>query len=81
MINVTIGESKTQEVKPFPKLMIGEYGTIIEVLQLPNEHGCAHVVIRKSNQFPIGFRADFRLKGSVEMFDKDYNEPITLQNA
>lgn len=81
MINVTIGESKTQE-KPFPKLMIGSSGSIIEVLSKPDIDGFSNVIIRKSDLFTNGkYKEKFLLNGVLETFENDYNEPITLQNA
>lgn len=77
-INVTIGESKTQE-KPFPKLMICKSiggNTII----LANE---------KSDPFLVGtcIYSDYSENRVGEYFEQwslsaftDYNEPITLQN-
>lgn len=79
-INVTLGEVKTQEEKPFPKLMIGsDGGTIIEVLCNPNTQGKAPVVHRMG--ISKGLYCDsFRLYNGVITFT-DYNQPITIQNA
>lgn len=71
MINVTIGESKTQSEKPFPKLMKQlDAGWIIYML---SETKALHL----TGKFAGGFTEDYHIdKNTV-----DYNEPITLQNA
>lgn len=74
MINVTIGESKTQSEKPFPKLMIHS-GKKIIVLMLKNK--CGSVLYSTSSAYGIGYYSE---DWSTENFT-DYNEPITLQNA
>jgi hypothetical protein len=74
MINVTIGESKTQESKPFPKLMIGSQ-THLVVLFVSEQVGV--VITTGVSPYKVGefshnwYNPDFT----------DYNEPITLQNA
>lgn len=73
MINVTIGESKTQSEKPFPKLMISELGTIV----LMSSHCCGTVVHERSMCYGIGHSSS----GWQMRSFTDYNEPITLQNA
>ena len=82
MIKVTIVESKTKEEKPFPKLMQGDDGSIIEVLAEPNGYSNAPVVVRViGTNLPckIGFHAEFRIDGVVKF--TDFNEAITIQNA
>lgn len=77
-IKVTVGEPKTQNEKPFPKLMINEDGdTIIEVLQAPNKYGVCPVVHRKGYSKGV-YTKDFQLNGAMKFID--YNSPITLQN-
>ena len=77
MINVTIGESKTQEAKPFPKLMKCKDNVI-------------YYFIRESYGLPIANWDEERFEMSFENMTAanwdmdeftDYNEPITLQNA
>jgi hypothetical protein len=75
MIKVTIGESKTQ-VKPFPKLMIGDKKTMLIAFWKPDSSGRCHVFIPQENRFSM----EYRLIGGEEVFI-DYNEPITIQNA
>ena len=71
MINVTIGESKTQEEKPFPKLMKSKGGRIV-------------FMITNSKGFQLNKAVDddphYYTSWCMEDFT-DYNEPITLQNA
>jgi hypothetical protein len=76
MINVTLGEVKTQKEKPFPKLMIGDVGTVIMVLQEPNKAGRSKVF----NLTNCRLSNDFAVFDGSEKFT-DYNQPITLQNA
>ncbi len=80
MINVTIGESKTQE-KPFPKLMmvkmdLGKHyknkGMIVYFKE--SKKG---TVITNGENWGDG---DYCECWAMESFT-DYNEPITLQNA
>lgn len=70
MINVTVGEQKTQSEKPFPKLMrvYGESGWIGYFIR----HGvCTWLTGNYAGQST----------SDVNMSDIfDYNEPITLQN-
>ena len=73
MINVTIGESKTQEKELFPKLMISGLGRI--VLFTSKRSGI--VMYEKEYCFGVGH---FSECWANEDFT-DYNEPITLQNA
>ena len=75
-INVTLGEVKTQELKKFPKLMIGLEGSIV----LFFKSGKGTMLCDTNPQKP-------RLIGIGEYYDgwdmgafTDYNEPITLQN-
>jgi hypothetical protein len=77
MINVTIGESKTQESKPFPKLMCGiESGNI--------------VLFYKPHEGTVVFEGNFNdgNMGLGEFFDaynmeffQDFTGSLTLQNA
>lgn len=72
MINVTIGESKTQEVK-YPKLMISDLGRIV----LFTNKRSGIVMYEKEYHYGIGHLSE---SWNTEDFT-DYNEPITLQNA
>jgi len=70
-INVTIGESKTQE-KPFPKLMINQKGCI----RLFFKDLSSLILVSKTGQFLL-----LNDRDEVVLSDfTDYNEPITLQN-
>lgn len=74
MINVTIGESKTQELKPFPKLMKHNDGTITYFSSMNNG---VHIYARASMKEIIGV-----ISHSISMDEySDFKEPITLQNA
>lgn len=83
---VTIGESKTQEVKPFPKLMTYKYpnnGAKILLLMKDSKNG---VVLEKLeeginiNMDALGnFWTIISDDSNIGVFT-DYNEPITLQN-
>lgn len=82
MIKVTIVESKTKEEKPFPKLMQGDDGSIIEVLAEPNSLRLAPVVVRvagKTLPSNVGFVAAFKIYGVVKF--TDFNGYIKIQNA
>lgn len=74
MIQVTVGEQKTQSEKPFPKLMKHIDGTIT-FFKKPKEgtHICAQ---GERNHVIVGYHS-----ASIGMNDyTDFNEPITLQN-
>ena len=71
-IKVTIGEYKTQNQKPFPKLMQSSEGVII-VLMTEESSG---VVINENRFYEIGYKSS---AWNMDVF-YDYNEPITLQN-
>lgn len=82
MINVTVGEEKTQSEKPFPKLMIGKEGVRIVYatgLQLSEDNWQVLKI--------TGFgSADGSVSNEFGLFTEgmeftDYNETITLQNA
>lgn len=72
-INVTIGESKTQEAKPFPKLMkFTEHNTIVFL----EKHSCGMIINADGfYQGCVGYATNFPMELLV-----DFNEPITLQN-
>jgi hypothetical protein len=72
-IKVTIGESKTQDEKPFPKLMQGISGTIV-LFQQTKKGFVVNAV--EGVCFIIGEYSD---DWAMHKFT-DYNEPITLQN-
>lgn len=74
MINVTLGEVKTQEEKPFPKLMINLYKNVIVLM---SERKCGTVVYSTTKAYEIGY---YSTDWFMDNFT-DYNEPITLQNA
>ena len=74
MINVTLGEVKTQEEKPFPKLMINSDRRIVVLM---SESCVGTVVYSKIETYQIGHYSE---GWGMHNFT-DYNEPITLQNA
>jgi hypothetical protein len=86
-IKVTIGESKTQEEKPFPKFMQDKHGNIVFAIGKNNnseEQYYYKVVYIKGFEFSefstVGsFCDEFNLFNSDNPYF-DYNEPITLQN-
>jgi hypothetical protein len=83
-IKVTIGESITQEEKPFPKFMRDKHGNIIFVIGKNNnseEQYHYKVIYIKGFEFStVGhFCDEFDLFSSYNPYF-DYNEPITLQN-
>ena len=71
MIKVTVGEQKTQEAKPFPKLMKSKTGRIVFMLS----DSTGFQLNKSSNDDP-----HFSRSWNIGDFT-DYNEPITLQNA
>lgn len=74
-INVTLGEAKTQEEKPFPKLMRHPDGCVVFF----HEHGKGICLIGDID--PNGTKANtFGNDWGMRNFT-DYNEPITIQNA
>lgn len=75
MINVTVGEQKTQSEKPFPKLMKSEVSGAI-VYFTKKSYG---LVIVESND--TGGTFGSQVDGWYMSNFTDYNEPITLQNA
>ena len=79
MIKVTIGESKTQEEKPFPKLMIATYGAKndkgIVVLFVTRISGTVIITTNDSEKIVGGVYTTFLADSFT-----DYNEPITIQN-
>jgi hypothetical protein len=74
MINVTIGESKPQEEKPFPKLMEDNNGEIFYMVR--ERYGLPITGISWSF-----FQKDFADFSQNARTFTDYNEPITIQNA
>ena len=60
-----------QDEKPFPKIMKGEFGSI--VLFTEPKKG---MLIFPNDSFPVGY---YNEKWDMDVFT-DYNEPITLQN-
>jgi hypothetical protein len=76
MINVTIGESKAQSEKPFPKLMADRHkGHIIEVYEHP-DLVFTYIGIHRSGHYAGVISVNLKIERLV-----DYNEPITIQNA
>ena len=77
MIKVTLGEVKTQEEKPFPKLMIGKYNCIILAIDEDEGHYYGTLIYKGSSDDTLG---EFSYQWKKKYFS-DYNDPITLQNA
>jgi hypothetical protein len=77
-VKITIGESKTQEVKPFPKLMTVNDSTNDDngIVILFTEGGNG-TVIKAAGKYHIGYSS---FSFYMEQFT-DFNEPITLQNS
>jgi hypothetical protein len=72
-VNVTIGESKPQEEKPFPKLMKSNISSSI-VFFIRARHG---VMLYSNDKLEkIG---DYDETYYMDKFT-DFNEPLTLQN-
>lgn len=72
-IKVTVGEQKTQNELPFPKLMIGKLGSI--VLFRENMKGTM-IQYKGESSIKVGeYYEGFDMRAFTE-----YNEPITLQN-
>ena len=77
------------EVSPkkvtYPRLMIGDKESIIEVFTEPNESGCAYVIVRESRHLTTGvLKESFRVivpEGNTisERFT-DFDGSITLSN-
>ena len=79
MVKVIVGKQKTQNDKPFPKIMKEIDGdSLIFVLKKPDCNGMTKAVyLNCFKDDPLA--TDFFLYGAVKY--TDYNEPITLQNA
>jgi hypothetical protein len=73
-INVTLGEVKPQEEKPFPKLMKGSEGTLVMFFK----SGQGTVISTNKPNIPL-LTGEY-YKGFTMSEFTDYNEPITLQN-
>lgn len=86
-VKVSIGESKTQEVKPFPKLMAFKYpnsGTKLLLFMKDSKNGVVLKKLEEGKSINLDAVGDFWTIKSDEFNDgvfTDYNEPITLQNA
>jgi len=76
MINVTVGEQKPQQAKPFPKLMTL---TKLKGVFLFYDESCCTCICEpnEAHHWKIGEHQTGVIYGAFE----DYNEPITLQNA
>ena len=80
MIKVTVGEQKTQEKIPFPKLMISDLGQIILATSVNEEREDLLVgTLIISNGYSIG--GDGFTQAWCRSSFTDFNEPITLQNV
>lgn len=73
MIKVTIGESKTQEVKEFPKLMkCKNDGTLFFFIE-------AKIGLPLQQKYSEDYLPLWASSWVMERFE-DFNEPITIQN-
>ena len=69
----------------YPRLMIGDKGSVIEVFTEPDESGCAYVIVRESRHLTVGeLQGSFRVivpEGNTtsERFT-DFDGSITLSN-
>jgi len=79
MIKVTLGEVKTQEEKPFPKLMISK-NTGRLVFFLSKYDGLQMNTVTHPDTSEE-YRSPHYSSSWVSSEFTDYNEPITLQNA
>lgn len=75
MIKVTVGEQKTQDEKPYPKIMTNQDGELFYFVR--EKYGLP--LNGKGWDFDQPTPADYT-KAIYHKF-ADYNEPITLQNA
>jgi hypothetical protein len=74
MINVTLGEVKTPEEKPFPKLMIEDCSKDIFYFHRSG----VGLPLQQPNRFleSLTWASAWDMDGFT-----DYNDPITIQNA
>ena len=72
-INVTLGEVKTQEPKPFPKIMESNNPKGFIVLFFNHDYGTC---LTSSGDYVAGERYNQPATNFT-----DYNEPITIQNV
>lgn len=75
MINVTVGEQKPQQVNEYPKIMKGALGSV--VLFIAPKKGT--LIVQDSNNSSIKFGEYY--EGWIMDTFKDFNEPVTIQNA
>jgi len=80
MINVTLGEAKTQTEKPFPKLMTDGEGWIVLATGIGEGEDWEVIRISGFGDNNYTYTKAFNLFNGPRKFS-DYNEPITLQNA
>lgn len=78
MINVTLGEVKTQNEKPFPKLMKHKKNGRINLFY---NRTCATVIINRQDEVPVILGVGEHSTNLNANEYEDYNAPITLQNA
>lgn len=54
-MKVVINAEKCSPKKvKYPRLMIGDKGSVIEVFTEPDESGCAYVIVRESRHLTVG---------------------------
>lgn len=80
-INVTLGEVKTQEIKPFPKLMIVDNNPFEGRIVLFTREKTGMLVRCSECQSEYMKLGTYLEDGWAMQAFTDYNEPITLQNA
>jgi hypothetical protein len=75
-VNVKIGESKPQEEKPFPKLMVHNDGTITRFERIgAGVHICAPALVLHRGCIMWDKLIDINMSEYT-----DFNETLTLQN-
>lgn len=81
MINVTVGEQKTQSEKPFPKLMSLSDEKGITIVFFLNKNGDGNGIYSNDPTWDSKEENFYKTyKWDIGDFT-DFNEPITLQNA
>lgn len=80
MINVTVGEQKTQSEKPFPKLMICKEDGIIILVRCKVTRDEYEVCYINGDKAGLTSKKFLLYSKDGRKFT-DFNKPITLQNA
>lgn len=84
-MKVVINKKVCSKKATYPRLMIGDKGSVIEVFTEPDESGCAYVIVRESRHLTVGeLQSSFRVivpEGNTtsERFS-DFDGSIALYN-